>query len=109
MPELSYRSNQIKLNYPNKVLTGSVSAQAGQAYWPHANGSDDPWYEGSATKKYYRFTVTFSVTEMNHGSHLTRESKKYNGLDVVVGDWIAGASSGQCLKIISISAKTKKT
>ena len=39
--------------------------------------------------------------------YLTRENKKYNGLDIIVGDWIAGASTGQCLKIVSISAKTK--
>ena len=109
MAELSYRSNQIKLNYPNKVLAGSVTSQAGESYWPHANGSSDPWYKGSATKKYYRWTVTFSVTEMNHGSHLTREEKKYNGLDVIVGDWIAGATTGQCLKIISITSKTRTT
>lgn len=109
MPELSYRSNQIKLNYPNKVLSCVVASQAGLSYWDHANGADDPWYSGSATKKYYRWTVTFSVTEMAHGSHLTRESKKYNGLDIVVGDWIAGAASGQCLKIISIIAKSKSS
>ena len=81
MPELSYRSNQIKLNYPNKVLSGSVTSQTGESYWDHANGSNDPWYSGSGTKKYYRWTVTFSVTEMNHGSHLTREEKKYNSLN----------------------------
>ena len=109
MAELSYRSNQIKLNYPNKVLAGSVTSQAGESYWPHANGSNDPWYEGSATKKYYRWTVTFTVTEMTHGSHLTREEKKYNGLDVIVGDWIAGATTGQCLKIVSITSKTRTT
>lgn len=109
MPEISYRTNQIKLNYPNKVLSCSVSSQSGTAYWPHANGANDPWYEGSATKKYYRWEITFSVTEQSHGSHLTREEKKYNGLDIVVGDWIAGASSGQCLKIVSISAKTKNS
>lgn len=109
MPEISYRTNHIKLNYPNKVLSCSVSSQAGTQYWPHANGTNDPWYESSASKKYYRWEITFSVTEQTHGSHLTREEKKYNGLDIVVGDWIAGASSGQCLKIISISAKTKNS
>ena len=104
---INYRSSQIKLNYPNKVLSVSVSSIAGQEYWPHANGSADPWYEGSPSKKYYRWQVTFSVTAQTHGSHLSRDDFQYNGLDVVVGDWIAGATSGQCLKIISISAKTK--
>ena len=107
MSEISYRTGHIKLNFPNKVLSCSVSAQSGTAYWPHANGSADPWYEGSNTKKYYRWEITFSVTEQTHGSHLTRENKKFNGLDIIVGDWIAGASTGQCLKIVSITAKTK--
>lgn len=104
---LSYRSNQIKLNYPNKVLGVSVSSISGIEYWPFANGSGDLWYEGSGSKKFYRWRITFSVTAQNHGSHLTRDDFQYNGLDVQVGDWIAGATSGQCLKIISISAKTK--
>lgn len=104
---LSYRSNQIRLNYPNKVLGVSVSAISGTEYWPFANGSGDLWYEGSASKKYYRWEVTFGVTAQNHGSHLTRDDFQYNGLDVQVGDWIAGATTGQCLKIISIGAKTR--
>jgi hypothetical protein len=104
---LSYRSNQIRLNYPNKVLGVSVSSIAGTEYWPFANGSGDLWYEGSPSKKYYRWEITFSVTAQNHGSHLTRDDFQYNGLDVQVGDWIAGATDGKCLKIISISAKTR--
>ena len=102
---LSYRSNQVRLNYPNKVLGVSVSSIAGTEYWPFANGSGDLWYEGSPSKKYYRWEITFSVTAQNHGSHLTRDDFQYNGLDVQVGDWIAGATDGKCLKIISISAK----
>ena len=31
---------------------------------------------------------------------LTRKDREFNGLDVAVGDWIAGASDGKCLKII---------
>lgn len=104
---LSYRSNQIRLNYPNKVLGVSVSSIAGTEYWPFANGSSDLWYEGSPSKKYYRWEITFTVTAQAHGSHLTRDDFQYNGLDVQVGDWIAGATDGKCLKIISISAKTR--
>ena len=103
----SYRSNQIKLNYPNKVLGVSATSITGSSFWPHANGSADPWYESAGSPRYYQWTVTFTVTAQTHGSHLTRDDFQYNGLDVVVGDWIAGATSGQCLKIISISAKTK--
>jgi hypothetical protein len=103
----SYKSRQVKLNYPNKVLSVNASSIAGSDYWPHANGSADLWYSGSTSPKYYRWEVTFTVTEQQHGSHLTRDDFRYNGLDVIVGDWIGGATTGQCLKIISISSKTK--
>ena len=82
-----------------------ISSVNGFAYWPHANGSNDPWYEGSGTKKYYQWTIEFSVTAQSLGSHLTRDDNAYNGLDVVVGDWIAMASSGLCWKIVSITSK----
>ena len=101
----NYKSSQIVLNVPNKVLGISLSSVSGYAYWPHANGSNDPWYSGSNTKKYYQWTVTFSVTAQSHGSHLTRDDNTYNGLDIVVGDWVAGASSGDCWKIVSITSK----
>ena len=102
----NYKSSQIVLNVPNKVLGCSISAVNGLSYWDHANGSNDPWYSGSGTKKYYRWTITFSVTAQDHGSHLTRDDKTFNGLDIVVGDWIAGATTGLCWKIISITSKT---
>jgi len=102
----NYKSTQIELNVPNKVLATSISSVSGHAYWPHQNGTGDLWYEGVGTKKYYQWTVTFTVTEQLHGSHLTRDDFKYNGLDVVVGDWLGQASSGDCWKVISITSKT---
>jgi hypothetical protein len=102
----NYKSTQIQLNVPNKVLATSISSVSGYAYWDHANGSGDLWYSGVGTKKYYQWTVTFTVTEQLHGSHLTRDDFKYNGLDVVVGDWIGQASSGDCWKVISVTSKT---
>ena len=109
MALINYKSSQIKLNIPNKVLPVSVSSISGDSYWDYANGAGDLWYSGSGTKKYYRWSVTFSVTAQSHGSHLTRDDFTYNGLDIVVGDWIAGATSGQCLKIVSITSKTANT
>ncbi len=105
MAQSNYKSSQIELNIPNKVLATSISSVSGDSYWDHANGSADPWYSGSGTKKYYRWTITFSVTAQNHGSHLTRDDKSFNGLDIVVGDWVAMASSGLCWKIVSITSK----
>jgi hypothetical protein len=109
MATSNYKSTQIELNVPNKVLGVSLSSVSGHAYWPHANGSGDLWYEGSGTKKYYQWAVTFSVTAQGHGSHLTRDDFTYNGLDVVVGDWLGEASTGACWKIISITSKEINT
>ena len=106
MASSNYKSSHIELNVPNKVLETSISSVTGNAYWDHANGSGDIWYSGAGTKKYYRWEVTFTVTQQLHGSHLTRDDFKFNGLDVVVGDWIAEATTGDCWKIISISAKS---
>lgn len=109
MALINYKSSQIKLNHPNKVLGVSVSAIAGKNYWDHQNGSGDIWYSGSGSKKYYQWTITFTVTSQNHGSHLSRDDFTYNGLDVAVGDWIAGATTGQCVKVVSIDSKTTNT
>ena len=42
-----------------------------------------------------------AVTTVQHGSHLTRTSRQFNGYDIVVGDFIAGASDGKALQIVS--------
>ena len=103
-------TRQVKLNYPNKVLSGSASNIVGTEYWPHPNAADDPWYDGAGiTRKFYRWEITFTVEEQTHGSNLTREPFVYNGLDVTVGDWIAGSADGKCLRIVSISEKEKGT
>jgi hypothetical protein len=107
MPIINYKSSQIKLNVPNKTLSVNVTSVNGVEFWPHPNADDDLWFVGSATKRYYRWQITFSVEPQSHGSNLTRNDFVYNGLDIVVGDWIAGATSGACLKIISIVSKTK--
>ena len=59
--------------------------------------------------KSYRWEITMTVTTVQHGSHLTRTSRQFNGYDVVVGDFIAGATDGKALQIVSISAKTAFT
>ena len=103
---MSYKTSQIELNVPNKVLGVNVSSISGKTQWAHANGSSDRWYSGGSSPKFYQWTITFSVTAQSHGSHLTRKDREFNGLDVTVGDWIAGASTGQCLKIISVTSKS---
>jgi hypothetical protein len=106
---MSYKTSQIELNVPNKVLGVSVSSITGKTRWDYANGSADRWWSGGTNPKFYRWTVVFSVTSQSHGSHLTRKDREFNGLDVTVGDWIAGATDGKCLKIISVSAKSSSS
>ena len=106
---MSYKTSQEELNVPNKVLGVSVSSINGKTAWPHANGSSDRWYSGGSSPKNYQWTITFTVTAQAHGSHLTRKDFEYNGLDIQVGDWIAEATTGLCLKIVSISSKTSSS
>ena len=103
---MSYKTSHIELNVPNKVLGVSVTSITGKTIWAHANGSNDRWYSGGAAPKNYQWTIAFTVTSQAHGSHLTRDDKTFNGLDIVVGDWISGATTGLCWKIISITSKT---
>tara|TARA_R110001592_G_scaffold326170_1_gene606924 strand:+ start:2318 stop:4330 length:2013 start_codon:yes stop_codon:yes gene_type:complete len=103
---MSYKTSQVELNVPNKVLGINVSTVAGHTQWAHQNGSGDRWATGGASPKFYKWTITFTVTSQAHGSHLTRKDREFNGLDVTVGDWIAGATTGQCLKITSVTAKS---
>jgi len=91
---------------PAKVLQLSVTSATGEKYWPHNDGEGDPWWTSSASPKFYQYKLVMTVTEYSHGSHKTREHKKYNGLDITVGDWIAGSQDGRCMQIISISAKS---
>jgi len=105
----TYTTNQIKLNVPSKVLPVSVSLIEGLEVWPFQNSPTDPWYSGSPSPRNYRWKITFAVTAVTHGSNLTRDDFAYNGLDVRVNDWVASASSGQALKIISVESKTKSS
>jgi len=103
---MAYKTNYIDVNKPAKVLSLSVSAINGETQWPHNDGAGDKWYSSGTNPKYYQWEVTATVTAQDHGSHLTRKDFQYNGLDIQVGDWIAGATTGTCCRIISISAKT---
>ena len=106
---MAYSTNFIDLNKPAKVLSLNVTGISGEAQWAHNDGAGDKWWSGGATPKYYQWEVTATVTAQAHGSHLTRKDFEYNGLDIKVGDWVAGATTGICLRVISISAKTSTT
>ena len=103
---MAYKTNFIDVNKPAKVLTIDITSIANKEQWPHNDGAGDKWYSGGTNPKYYQWTMQASVNTQAHGSHLTRKDFEYNGLDIQVGDWIAEATTGLCLKIVSISSKT---
>lgn len=96
-----------KINIPAKVIAVQVTSKTGLDTWPYDDGSGDPYWNGGSSPKSYRWEIAIDITVKNHGSHLTREPYEYNGLDVNVGDWIAGATTGTAAKIIEISSKTE--
>jgi len=106
---INYKTSAIDLNVPAKVLPCTVTSANAVASWPHDDGEGDKWWSGGSNPKTYRWEITMTVVTVNHGSHLTRTPFVFNGYDVVVGDFIAGATDGRALQIVSISSKTAFT
>jgi len=103
-------SRQVKLYYPNKVLSVDVSNIREVERWPFDDANGDRWWACGSNPVAYRWEVDITILAPQlHGSNLTREPFEYNGLDVVVGDWIAGASDGKCMRILEISRKTENS
>jgi len=100
------KTSAIDLNVPTKVISVNVTSQSTDALWEHDDGLGDLWWEGGSQPKAYRWELTMTVTPVAHGSHLTRTAKVFNGFDIVVGDYIAGATDGRALQIVSITSKT---
>lgn len=99
----------MKINVPAKVLSASILTVTGTEDWPYDDGEGDPFWSGGSTPRFYRWIITGTVTAQTHGSHLTRQPGVYNGLDIYVGDFIAGATNGKALKVISVNSKTSTT
>ena len=106
---MAFKTSAIDLNIPAKVLPCTVTSATALDSWAYDDGKGDPWWRGSANPKAYRWEIEMSVTATSHGSHLTRTDKMFNGYDVVVGDFIAGATDGRALQITSITSKTAFT
>ena len=102
----AWKTSFIGLNKPAKVLSGSVTSVTPVSLWPYPNGADDPYWSGSSNPQYYKWEVSFDVTERTHGSNLTRTPFRFNAQDIEVGDFVAGALDGKVLQILSISSKT---
>lgn len=103
---MTMKTSAIDLNVPAKVLPATVTNMTMKEYWIYDDGMGDKWWGGGANPKPYRWELTLTLTPISHGSHLTRTPFKYDGFDVLVGDFIAGATDGKALQIISITEKT---
>jgi len=108
MSIISWKTNYIGLNKPIKILSGSADSFEVNSLWTDPNSDDDPYWSGGSNPKYYSWTVTFTITERQHGSNLTRSPYTFNGLDIEVGDWVGGSQpgDGKCCQITSIKSKT---
>tara|TARA_B100001057_G_C22825620_1_gene941296 strand:- start:199 stop:2244 length:2046 start_codon:yes stop_codon:yes gene_type:complete len=106
---INYKTSAIDLNVPAKVLPCNVLTATPLANWEYDDGKGDPWWGGGGNAKAYRWEISMTVTTIQHGSHLTRTARQFNGYDIVVGDFIAGATDGRALQIVSISEKTAFT
>ncbi|MDA9373896.1 hypothetical protein N9R43_00785 [bacterium] len=106
---MAFKTSSIDLNVPAKVLPCTITSATALDSWPHDDGRGDPWWRGADNPKAYRWEIEMTVTATAHGSHLTRTNKMFNGYDVVVGDFIGGATDGKALQITSISEKTAFT
>lgn len=101
----AWKTSFIGLNKPAKVLSGTADAFTTISLWPYANATDDPYWSGGLNPQYYRWQVTFTVNDRNHGSNLTRTPFSFNAQDIEVGDFVAGALDGKVCQIVSISEK----
>jgi hypothetical protein len=105
----AWKTSFIGLNKPAKVLSGTADAFTTVSLWPYANATDDPYWSGGLNPQYYRWEVTFTVQDKNHGSNLTRTPFSFNAQDIEVGDFVAGALDGKVCQIMSISEKGNNT
>jgi hypothetical protein len=105
----AWKTSFIGLNKPAKVLAGTADAFTTVSLWPYANATDDPYWSGGLNPQYYRWEVTFTVQDRNHGSNLTRTPFAFNAQDIEVGDFVAGALDGKVCQIMSISEKGNNT
>jgi hypothetical protein len=102
----AWKTSFIGLNKPAKVLSGTADSVTSLSLWPYANSIDDPYWSGGLNPQFYRWQVSFTVHDKAHGSNLTRTPFKFDAQDIEVGDFVAGASDGKVLQIMSIISKT---
>jgi hypothetical protein len=105
----SWKTSFKGLYKPPKVVPGYATSMQVVEYWPYASSDSDPYWSGGSNPVAYKYRVTFTFEETIHGSHITRTPFRYNGQDIEVGDFVAGAEEGKVLQVVSISYKDDQT
>ena len=83
---------------PNLLLQVNILEDYQETdYWMEDDNSNDP-YIGRA----FRWTVNIEVQTQYHGDHTTQTPYQYNGLDILVGDWLASGIAGKALVVKEI-------
>jgi len=101
----AWKTSFIGINKPPKVLSGSADDSTPVASWPYANDVTDTYWSGGSNPQPYQWQVSFTIAPINHGSNLTRTPYYFTANDIEVGDFVAGASDGKVLEIMSILSK----
>jgi len=101
----AWKTSFIGLSKPPKVISASATSSTNLDLWPYQLGADDPYWAGGVNPLAYRYRMTFTFNDQGHGSHLTRIPFNYNGNDIEVGDFVAGADDGKVMQVMSIESK----
>jgi hypothetical protein len=86
---------------PPKLLGVEITSLTAVTNWPN----DGTTYANQP----YQWTAVMTVATQTHSSPLTRAPHVYDGLDIVIGDWVSSLSAGRGWLILSISAQTDST
>ena len=70
---LPFRTNEIKLNVPPKVLGGSITSTSVAEFWIYGNGSGDKWWIAGSSPKGWKYELTINITKQQRDSRLTRK------------------------------------
>lgn len=101
----AWKTSFIGLSKPPKVISANATSSTNLDLWPYQLGADDPYWAGGTNPLAYRYRMTFTFNDQGHGSHLTRIPFNYNGNDIEVGDFVAGADDGKVMQVMSIESK----
>lgn len=88
---------------PGKLIEVNVTSVTGIAAWPFDDGLDDPWFIAGNP---YRWRIVMTISGETHSSHVTREEFVWNGLDIRVGDYVAGRNEPVAVRIYEVENKT---